>query len=462
MQFFYWNKSYEVDIASVDAQHHRLLDLINELSTAISTRFEQPKVAEVLGRLTAYVAEHFSDEEQIMATTTMPMEAQEHHRKEHAIFRNRLSTLIEGTELHDRQTASRILEFLTTWLITHILRSDKELAGYYHATGTQDSTEPEPLQISEVEHTLLLALNDSERRFRYLSDHAPVMIWVSDHQGRRTYYNQAWSLFSGKPELPDDAWRELIHTDDLAAYQQLINQALITQQDVDVEYRARSKDGSYRYFLERILPRMEENGTFMGLIASATDITNLKRAEVLLIQANEELEQRVAERTQQLLKLMHTDPLTQVGNRRMLVATLEEEILRAKRYGHGLSLIFVDLDHFKGVNDQYGHDVGDQVLITTVEIIQQRLRECDQIARYGGEEFVILLPEASIEGARLVAERMCEQIRHHIHPILERPVTCSAGVATWRGGEGSEQLLKRGDNGLYAAKQTGRDRVERG
>ncbi len=155
--------------------------------------------------------------------------------------------------------------------------------------------------------------------------------------------------------------------------------------------------------------------------------------------------------------LMLTDPLTGVGNRRMLELRLDDEILRAQRYRRALTAVYFDLDHFKQVNDSYGHDVGDTVLRRVAESLTANVRQSDHVARLGGEEFVVLLTETGISAAVTLVERMRAAVAALHTPGLPRHITISAGLAQWREGENAESLLRRADRALYRAKASGRN-----
>ena len=156
------------------------------------------------------------------------------------------------------------------------------------------------------------------------------------------------------------------------------------------------------------------------------------------------------------------DPLTRVYNRRSLNDAVAREMSRAKRLGVSLSVIITDIDHFKHVNDSYGHQAGDAILVHLVTLYKKFLRTEDILVRYGGEEFLVLLPGINLEGAYSVAERLreiCKQepLVFENHPI---PVTSSYGVASYDDGPMSfDAILKKADEALYRAKKEGRDRV---
>ena len=172
-----------------------------------------------------------------------------------------------------------------------------------------------------------------------------------------------------------------------------------------------------------------------------SDITDLKRVE------------------EELRALSVTDSLTGIHNRRYFQERLTTEMARVERGGGELSVIMLDIDHFKRINDHHGHAVGDRVLQAVCERIGHRLRRSDVFCRLGGEEFMVLCPDIDGKQAHVLALELWQGLRNS--PIDEVGiVTASFGIASWRVGEGADGLLLRADSGVYAAKQAGRDRVE--
>jgi diguanylate cyclase len=165
------------------------------------------------------------------------------------------------------------------------------------------------------------------------------------------------------------------------------------------------------------------------------------------------------------LKLMEMnvkDPLTGVFNRRYLEIRFSDEFFRGTRYTSSFSVMMIDIDHFKNVNDTHGHQGGDHVLIAIAQELSGIIRASDCFARYGGEEFCCLLPETKQESALILAERFRQRIEN-LNPIYQDspiPVTISIGVAQLRNGDSVESLLERADEALYLAKHNGRNRVE--
>ncbi|MCD6059737.1 MAG: hypothetical protein K0S16_48 [Moraxellaceae bacterium] len=163
--------------------------------------------------------------------------------------------------------------------------------------------------------------------------------------------------------------------------------------------------------------------------------------------------------------MSRTDPLTGIHNRRSILELLEKEIARTKRHGPPLSVVILDLDHFKKINDTWGHPTGDRVLQAASALLQATIRQCDAIGRYGGEEFLLLLPDTTLEGARVLAERCREklaEVKMTADSGEEFGISGSFGLAC------NEQyfefeagvLIKAADEALYRAKAGGRNRVE--
>lgn len=170
----------------------------------------------------------------------------------------------------------------------------------------------------------------------------------------------------------------------------------------------------------------------------------------------------------ELEHMASTDPLTRLFNRRVFLQWCEKELERSRRIRTPFSMLMVDLDHFKRINDDFGHHIGDQVLCAAVEQMQDSVRGIDVLCRWGGEEFAVLLPNAPLESTRLVAERIRENIQKVILPlhtlspdtIVDFRLTASIGTATFREpGDSVACLLQRADEALYQAKRAGRNRV---
>ena len=184
---------------------------------------------------------------------------------------------------------------------------------------------------------------------------------------------------------------------------------------------------------------------------------NLERARLEKIK----LEQKVKERTQEIERISQIDKLTGLPNRRHLDELLQQEFKRTVRFNHDVSLMVLDLDYFKRVNDTYGHLAGDAVLQKMGEIIQSEIRETDIAGRFGGEEFVVMLPESSPHIAQHVARKLCDAVRQCEFTFEKQliPVTISIGISAYDDSVEELQILfQQADSALYAAKEKGRDR----
>ncbi|MFW1677293.1 ABC transporter substrate-binding protein [Pontibacter sp. JAM-7] len=159
-----------------------------------------------------------------------------------------------------------------------------------------------------------------------------------------------------------------------------------------------------------------------------------------------------------LEKIVHADPLTGAKNRYAMQQQLQLHINLAARSDRPLSVIFLDIDNFKQINDHFGHSQGDKVLIAVCEALQNGLRITDQLGRWGGEEFLVVLPDTDIEGGSQVAEKLRQHLKSASTEDFKLP-TCSFGVAEWQTGESQDDLVRRADNALYQAKYRGKDMV---
>jgi diguanylate cyclase (GGDEF)-like protein len=177
-----------------------------------------------------------------------------------------------------------------------------------------------------------------------------------------------------------------------------------------------------------------------------------------LKEMNHTLESQVAERTRELQRVASTDMLTGLHNRRKLDEVLGYEVERVHRYGGGLAVILLDIDHFKQTNDSYGHPAGDRVLAAVASILRSGARNIDSVGRWGGEEFMVICPQTELEGARALAEMLRLRIAATEFPEVGRK-TCSFGVAALAPAETLPDLVARTDAALYRAKQGGRNAV---
>jgi diguanylate cyclase (GGDEF)-like protein/hemerythrin-like metal-binding protein/PAS domain S-box-containing protein len=283
------------------------------------------------------------------------------------------------------------------------------------------------------------------------------MLCVSDLDGNFIKVNKEFKNVLGyeAKEFEGLNITNFVHAEDvdalLAAFKMLETQKTLSS----FVNRIRHKDGSCRY-LEW---RSRVHGEY--IYSSARDITERTLMEIKLRQTNKELvnlTQKLREANEMLKSLAITDELTGLYNRHFFDRKTEEEMGQADRDNAPLSLIVFDLDHFKKVNDTWGHPVGDEVLKITTKVVGGQIRGTDVLCRIGGEEFAVILPQTTLPIAVMVAERLREALDADLHPKVGK-VTGSFGVAERIKAESFRHWYKRADDALYLAKNQSRNCV---
>jgi diguanylate cyclase (GGDEF)-like protein/PAS domain S-box-containing protein len=290
---------------------------------------------------------------------------------------------------------------------------------------------------------------------------------ISDPGGVCLWVNPAFTRITGYPPeeivgRPLSRLRSGAH--DRAFYARLWD-TILAGQVWEGEIVNRHRDGHLYNEEQTISPVRNEAGVITHFVAVKQDVTERRRMEEGLRAANETLRSQLEEIEALQAKLRDQalrDPLTGVYNRRFLAETLGRETARARRDSRAYAVVILDLDHFKGVNDAYGHEAGDRVLVAVAELLLSHTREGDLVCRYGGEEFVVLMPGASAVSAARRAEvwRAALEGQRFAFKSQEVGVTLSAGVACFPddGGDG-EAVLRAADEALYRAKAQGRNAV---
>ena len=238
-----------------------------------------------------------------------------------------------------------------------------------------------------------------------------------------------------------ELYNELVHPDDLKTV--LHNEKTALETGVQgYQHRIRHADGHYIWVEEYATPQADG----VTLIGAVRDISEQKALEL------------------KLRKLVATDDMTGLFNRRFFSEQVERALADAKRHDTPLSLIMVDIDYFKRVNDTYGHPTGDEVIIAIAQMLKQGTRSSDCCARIGGEEFAVLVSETTIDQAEHIAEQLRANIERtsiNVQSGHSLSITVTAGIATAEPGDSWTQLLGRADKALYRGKQSGRNRVHR-
>jgi diguanylate cyclase (GGDEF)-like protein/PAS domain S-box-containing protein len=294
-------------------------------------------------------------------------------------------------------------------------------------------------------------LATSEAKYRELVQSAKSIILRFDTSGRITFFNEFAQSFFGYTQ------QEILGRDLLRTIVPLIESsgrdlvAMIKDLLANPDKYPTNENENVRKNGERVWMSWtnralyNEQGQLTEILSVGNDITRLKRTEAKLVE------------------LATTDPLTGLFNRRHFWEVCKREIERIKRYGSMLSLLMIDVDHFKLVNDTYGHDVGDQVLQSLADLCRRTFRGVDIIGRIGGEEFAVLLPETGLPEAAGAAHRLRQAVEQASIAVGEHfiKITVSAGVAMAVNESADlETLFKQADLALYAAKAGGRNRVE--
>ena len=268
----------------------------------------------------------------------------------------------------------------------------------------------------------------------------------------------SWEQVAGQPvlDLVNPAYREAFA---------VLNQQVCAGASGRLEFEITALKGTHRWLDTHAVPIPDPDGDGVLLLGVTRDITLQKQLEAMRDEARRELELKLSEISELQLRLQDQvirDPLTGLYNRRYLDETLPRELSRAKREGYSLAVIMLDLDHFKRVNDTYGHAAGDEVLKILSAILRTSARESDIICRYGGEEFLVALPRMSPQQALQRVESWRLELANTPvrHGELQISVTLSAGIAGFPDhGADIDGLLERADKALYLSKQAGRNRA---
>ena len=295
-------------------------------------------------------------------------------------------------------------------------------------------------------------LAERERRLSAFVRALPNLSFIMDEQGRylEVIANET-SLLAARPhDLTGHLIEDVLPPKEGAKILDAIGQAIQTEQVQVIEYKIPVLAGSERWFEGRIT-LMEKGGAGDSkVVLMASDIT--ERVQLY----------------QEVQRLANLDVLTGCFNRRHFMSLAAIEIQRAIRYKRPLSFLMMDIDRFKDFNDQYGHQIGDQLLCNLVNLCQKQLRYVDVLGRYGGEEFVVLMPETAADGALLASERLRDKIEKLKMRTGEDElsITVSMGLTSVERGvleaPTLDMLIKAADKALYAAKAAGRNCVKLG
>ncbi|MCG8535757.1 MAG: EAL domain-containing protein [Pseudomonadales bacterium] len=300
--------------------------------------------------------------------------------------------------------------------------------------------------VAKIEHDNV-ALRDSEERFRTLTASSPVGVFQTDEEGQYTYVNARWREITNIYDihLTQEAWIKTLHPEE--RYQVLTRwrEALASGEEFRMEYRLLRDDGEDVNVICHSKPLLDADNNVTGFLGSVSDISELKSVQL------------------QLEQLALYDPLTKLANRHLFRNRLEKAIKQCERDHTNLALLFLDIDHFKKINDTMGHDQGDELL----KAIAHRLRFCtrpgDTVSRMGGDEFTILIPSIQhSHEADAIARKILDVLKVPIRLTgLEVIVTTSIGITIGlEDAEDANTLMKNADLAMYRAKAQGRDNYQ--
>ncbi len=289
---------------------------------------------------------------------------------------------------------------------------------------------------SRLQKALLVANNELKRFAKIIDKY--VITATTKKNTTITHVSSAFSKSSGytKDELIGKKINMVRHPDTDKKVFAEIWHSIENGQEWCGEIKNKRKDGDEYWLEQNIIPIKDEKEDIVSFMSIGVDITAKKQLE----------------------KLSSTDMLTGIFNRRKIEELLNIEILRSRRHQRNLSVIMLDIDHFKHTNDTFGHHAGDVVLQQTAEVIKKALRQSDMFGRYGGEEFLIICPETNQDEAMIVAEKVRSAVDNFKFKIVEHK-TISLGIAEFSDEDSLDELVKKADTALYLSKAEGRNKV---
>jgi diguanylate cyclase (GGDEF)-like protein/PAS domain S-box-containing protein len=310
------------------------------------------------------------------------------------------------------------------------------------------------------------ALRESEVRFRLIAENGSDVVSLYSTEGRIIYISPSCERVLGflPEEMPRMAPFAMVHPQDLDRLQRHFNQLLRGEPVASIQVRMMHKTGRHLWLEMMWRSVLDDSGQVTQLQVSSRDITDSKQNERRLEDAQRKLQQQqdmLHDANSKLTELAAVDGLTQLRNRRAFQERLEDETRRWRRHGNDVSLVLLDIDHFKSYNDSFGHPKGDEVLRAVGRLLRRSLRASDFPARYGGEEFAIILPNTNAAGSLHVAETLRRAIEGATWE--DRAITASIGVATMSDEiSTADDLVDAADRALYRSKQAGRNCVTAG
>lgn len=282
-------------------------------------------------------------------------------------------------------------------------------------------------------------MNLDKNEYQIIVEFSPNMIWRAGTDGLCNYFNTTWLKFTGRlmSEEIGNGWTTGVHPDDFDRCLKIYLDNFAQKTPFEMEYRLKRYDGLYRWINDRGAPVILSDGAFAGFIGSCVDVTDKIEGQMMR-------------------DLAQKDGLTGVYNRQHFERLGTAEFIRAKRFNTALTLVMIDIDDFKNINDTYGHIAGDAVLKQVAKLIADNIRELDVFARFGGDEFVLLMPNTSLAEAQILIDRLDKALRAlHVHfEDAHIALSASFGITQLDQEEKFEKVLVAADKRLYEKKRT--------
>ena len=282
----------------------------------------------------------------------------------------------------------------------------------------------------------------SGSEYKAIVESSPNMIWRAGIDTKCNYFNTTWLRFTGRTQEEEngDGWTKGVHPDDLERCINIYLESFNKHIAFEMEYRLKRFDGQYRWINDRGTPFFDKGGCFIGYIGSCMDVT-------------EKIEGK------KLIDMAHNDKLTGLYNRNYLDYLLGFEFYNAKQAQTKFVIMMLDIDNFKFCNDHYGHDFGDKVLNLAAGKILENTRKTDTAGRYGGDEFMVILPSSTIADAKIVAQRILEEVYQLVVEDSSAKISVSIGIASRTNEKEVSELIKKADTAMYKAKRDGGNRL---
>jgi diguanylate cyclase (GGDEF)-like protein/PAS domain S-box-containing protein len=274
--------------------------------------------------------------------------------------------------------------------------------------------------------------------YQIIVESSPNMIWRAGTDALCNYFNATWLKFTGKTmnEEIGNGWATGVHPDDFDRCLKIYLDNFATQTDFEMEYRLKRHDGIYRWINDRGAAVFSDKQEFEGVIGSCVDVTDKVEGQMMR-------------------ELAQKDGLTGIYNRQHFERLGTTEFLRAKRFNTYLTLVMIDIDDFKNINDTYGHIAGDFVLKEVALFLSKQIRDFDVLARFGGDEFVILMPNTKQVEAQTLVDRL-DNTLCDLKILFEKDlisISASFGITQLNEEEKFEKVLVAADKRLYEKKR---------